>query len=754
MPLELWGGHECSLIRTGDQFTDQTVTQGHQHRIEDLELFASLGLKALRYPVLWERTSPDDPTQRDFSWSDERLRELRKLGIRPIVGLIHHGSGPRYTNLLDPGFATGLADHARAVAERYAWVEEWNPVNEPLTTARFSCLYGVWYPHKSLDEGAFWLALLNEVNAVRLSMRAIREINPKARLVQTDDLGFTHATPTMAGQAEFENHRRWITWDLLCGRVVPGHPLWSRIASYGLDDRMKAIADDPCPPDVIGANYYAASERLIDQRSNAYPGMTGQDGPGEYANADAARSIARPLLGREALLLQCWERYKIPLGVTETHNVGTRDEQMRWILETWRGCEQLRQQGVQVESVTAWALLGSFDWKTLGVEKANRYEVGVFDLGGGEPRATGLVPLLKALAAGEEPPANIAFASAGWWRKATRFDHDTEGRTLKLVEDLVPPPDHQPQASPAIIPSRPLLITGLTGTLGRAFDYACELRGLPHVMTDRARLQLEDRASIDQAIRDIRPYAIINAAGWSSIERAEDDPLGCMEANSSGAHNLALAAKRAGIQLVTFSSDMVFDGTKDGRYCEWDEPRPLNVYGRSKAEAERRVLSSGAPALVVRTATFFSPHDANNFAARALRELARGRPVAAAGDLFMSPTYVPDLVDATLDLLIDGETGLWHLSNPACCSWAEFVKALAEQAGFDPGQVQAVSAKEIGWHVPRPPAVPLGSARGALLSELAPALGRFVSDTRLVVTLQEPEPDASQRDPVVTIAAE
>ena len=585
-------------------------------------------------------------------------------------------------------------------------------------------------------------------------MKAIREVNPNARLVQTDDLGFTHATPAMAEQMEFENHRRWITWDLLCGRVVPSHPLWSRIASYGLDDRMRSIADDPCAPDVIGANYYAASERLIDQRSDAYPGMVGQDGPGNYANADAVRSIARPLIGREALLRECWERYRIPIGVTETHNVGTRDEQMRWILETWRGCEQLRQDGVQIESVTAWALLGSFDWKTLGVEKAGRYEVGVFDIGGGEPRSTGLAPLLKALAAGQEPPANLAFASPGWWRRETRFDHDTEGREIKQVEDLVPAGGYPAQPAPPILPVRPLLITGLTGTLGRAFDHACALRGIPYVMTERATLQLEHRASIEQAIRDIRPYAIINAAGWSSIERAELDPRGCFEANSTGAHNLALAAKRAGIQLVTFSSDMVFDGRKDGRYCEWDEPSPLNVYGRSKAEAERRVLASGAQALVVRTATFFSPHDARNFAARALRELARGRPVAAAGDLFMSPTYVPDLVDATLDLLIDGETGLWHLSNPTCCSWAEFVRALAEQAGFDAEQVQAVPASELGWHAPRPTRVPLGSARGALLSELAPALGRFVSDTRLIATPQEPKPDASQRDPVVTIAAE
>src|SRR3712207_2719887 len=83
----------------------------------------------------------------DWAWADERLGRLRELGITPIVGLVHHGSGPRHTSLIDPAFADGLAAFARAVAERYPWVAYYTPINEPLTTARFSGLYGHWYPH-------------------------------------------------------------------------------------------------------------------------------------------------------------------------------------------------------------------------------------------------------------------------------------------------------------------------------------------------------------------------------------------------------------------------------------------------------------------------------------------------------------------------------------------------------------------------------------------------------------------------------
>src|SRR3954462_8190793 len=110
--LELWAGHECTVNRVGGVFHDQTVRSGHQHRIDDLDRFAALGLRALRYPVLWERVAPDGLESADWSWSDERLARLRALRVRPIVGLLHHGSGPRDTSLVDPQFPQKLAAYA------------------------------------------------------------------------------------------------------------------------------------------------------------------------------------------------------------------------------------------------------------------------------------------------------------------------------------------------------------------------------------------------------------------------------------------------------------------------------------------------------------------------------------------------------------------------------------------------------------------------------------------------------------------
>ena len=125
----------------------------------------------------------------DWRWCDAALGRLRELGIEPIVGLVHHGSGPRSTHLLDPGFAPGLADYAAAFAERYPWVRRYTPVNEPLTTARFCrplrALVSASARRRRVRRGA--AESVPRHRATRCA--AIRERVPDAQLVQTEDAG-------------------------------------------------------------------------------------------------------------------------------------------------------------------------------------------------------------------------------------------------------------------------------------------------------------------------------------------------------------------------------------------------------------------------------------------------------------------------------------------------------------------------------------------------------------------------------------
>lgn len=732
-PLELWGGVECTINRVGDRYFEQLERTGHLHRIADLDLFADLGTKALRYPVLWEQIAPHGFAELDWSWPDQRLAWLRALGICPIVGLVHHGSGPRSTSLTDPQFPEQLARYARLVAERYPWIEAYTPVNEPLTTARFSGLYGLWYPHGH-DDRTFLKALLNQCRAVVLAMQAIREVNPAAQLIQTDDLGQIWSTPLLAYQADFENERRWLSFDLLTGRVDRQHPLRDYLRWAGVEEaELNWFMEHPCPPDVIGINHYLSGERFLDERVQLYPDTpVGGNGQQRYVDVLAARVLAMGAAGPRELLRQTWQRYGLPIAVTEAHNGCTREEQLRWLAEIWQAAETLRAEGVDIRAVTAWSLLGCFDWDSLVTSDAGHYEPGVFDLRAPAPRPTAIAGLLRALATNQQYDHPV-MAALGWWRRPERFSY---GFALDTDANVIPAP---PSISLASIPptsARPILITGTTGTLGQAFARACELRGLPYRLLSRHELDIALPASIDAAISQLHPWAIINAAGYSRVDSAEREHSVCYRENATGPALLAASCARRKIKLLTFSSDLVFDGNKGQPYLESDAVAPLNVYGRSKAEAEFQVLRALPEALIVRAGAFFSPWDEHNFVTAALSRLATGASLVAADDTIISPTYVPDLIHACLDLLIDDEHGIWHLANHGALSWATLAQRAAALAGLDAAQVIARPTSALGLLASRPRYSVLGSERGMILSQLDHALERYICDRPPVAPLR------------------
>jgi len=710
--LQLWAGPECTVNRIGDQYRDQLELTGFARRLEDLDRLAQIGARRVRFPLLWERTAPIEPGRYEWEWSDRRCQRLQELNLKPIAGLIHHGSGPRYTNLLDPLFAQRLAEYARAVAERYPHIDAYTPVNEPMTTARFSGLYGFWYPH-CRDDRSFVRALINQMSATVLAMREIRKGNPNAQLIQTDDLGYTTTPVHLQYQADFENERRWLSFDLLTGRVTPSHPLWKYLLENGASEReLFGFEEQPCAPEVVGINCYVTSERFLDNRLSLYPPEWRYDnGRDRYVDVESVRVLGRLIGGFEARLREASDRYALPLAITEVHMGCTRDEQLRWLQEAWRSAEKLRLEGVDVRAVTAWATFGTVDWNTLVMRDAGHYEAGLWDVSGGTPRQTALATLAQQLANGKAPD-HPALSGDGWWKREARLTYPPHGEVTS-----------RPMAG------RPLLITGASGTLGQAFARFCAMRGLPAHLLTRAELDIASQASVDAALARWNPWAVINTAGFVRVDEAEHEPRQWRE-NVTGPAILARACARAGAQLLSFSSDLVFDGGKPSPYVESDAPHPLNAYGRSKLEAERRVLKLAPDALVIRTAAFFGPWDGYNFVARALDALRKGECWRAAIDQLVSPTYVPDLVQAALNLLIDGERGLWHLANRGVVSWAGFAQMVAEAAGLDAGLVDPVPGVMLGQIAPRPRYSPLQTERGLTLARLEDAVTQYLANVQ------------------------
>ena len=702
--LQLWGGVECTLNRVGDRYHDQVRRNGHFGRIGDLDRFASLGIRALRQPVLWEHVH-----ERGWEVVDRWMARLRELEIRPIATLLHHGSGPPHTSLVDPAFPAKLAAYARAAAERYPWVEDWTPVNEPVTTARFAGLYGHWYPH-GRDDRQFVRALLNQCKGTALAMREIRKVNPAARLVQTDDMGETFATERLAHQARFDNQRRWLSFDLLAGRVEPEHPLYRYLTQAGIDpEELAGIAGDPCPPAVIALNYYLTSDRVLDHRMELYPPSShGGNGREVYADVEAVRAWPAGIVGHREILLRAWNRYRLPVALGEVHLGCTREEQMRWLVEAWQGCRAAREAGAEVEALTVWSLLGAFDWHRLVVVDTGFYEPGAYDIRGPEPRETALAWTARELGQGRVPDHPV-LGLPGFWRRPERLLFGPA--PARAANDLAGMP--------------PLAVIGAGGTLGQAFARACAQRGIAVRLLSRREMDLALEGSVGLALDEVRPWAVVNAAGYVRVDDAEKDADRCRRENTLGATVLAQACAARGLPLVTFSTDLVFDGSKPGAYLESDPPSPLNVYGATKAEAERRVLDAHPGALVVRTSAFFGPSDDFNFVTVALRELSARRTFKAACDSIVSPTYLPDLVDACLDLLLDRANGIWHLASDGAVTWAELAVRAARLAGLDERLVRPVPSAELRLAARRPRHSALASEKGARLPPLDDALERY-----------------------------
>jgi dTDP-4-dehydrorhamnose reductase len=394
LPFEIWASPEPTFARIDARsFRDQLAETGHAERMGDLDLLASVGATASRYPVLWERTAPGRPEDVDLTWARPRLEGLRERGVEPIVTLLHHGSGPVHTSLIDPAFPELFARYAGAIAQAFPWVRRWTPINEPLTTARFATLYGHWYPNERSD-AAFGRAIVNEALAMLLGMQAIRRHNPRAEFVITEDLqSFTVVgdvrDPALAAFVAHKRERMYLSIELVAGYVAPGHPLYdylTRTCGIAASD-LARVAREARAPDLIGWNYYPNSERALSR-----------DAAGEIRN-EPARLYGK--ISPRPLLAAAHARLSLPFGISEVHINANEDDRVAWLRARADDLTSLHARGLPVRMLGAWAAFGLVDWDSLLLRREDYREDGIFTFAaaGEIPQETAVARELRAMTA-------------------------------------------------------------------------------------------------------------------------------------------------------------------------------------------------------------------------------------------------------------------------------------------------------------------------------------------------------------------
>lgn len=277
---------------------------------------------------------------------------------------------------------------------------------------------------------------------------------------------------------------------------------------------------------------------------------------------------------------------------------------------------------------------------------------------------------------------------------------------------------------------KPLLITGATGTLGRTFAKICRERNMSFVILTRGEMDICDLQCVRSTLEEIQPWAVINAAGYVKVDEAEYEKELCFMANVHGPTNLAMACRELKIPMLTFSSDLVFAGDQTEPYHEEHTPSPLNTYGHSKAFCEEKVMAVYPEALIVRSSAFFGPWDEYNFVTQTLHKIKNNKEIIVASDVKVTPTYLPDLANASLDLLIDGASGVYHLTNKGEVTWAELARTIADKAnefyGIDTANIVEKRMEEISL-AKRPKYSCLTSIKGFELPPLEDAIGRYFS---------------------------
>ena len=296
-----------------------------------------------------------------------------------------------------------------------------------------------------------------------------------------------------------------------------------------------------------------------------------------------------------------------------------------------------------------------------------------------------------------------------------------------------------------------VLVTGANGQLGQSFRWLAPealMDGIKLIFTERAALDIADADAVARFLDTCPVQAVVNAAAYTAVDRAESEPAAAARANTLGPEVLARACCARGIALVHVSTDYVFDGRKTEPYTELDPTHPLGVYGRTKRDGEQGVQAADPDALILRTGWVFSQFG-HNFLKTMLKLGAERASLAVVADQQGGPTYAPAIARVLLRLIrrrLGGATsagGIYHFGGIPQVSWYEFAQAIfaeAVRSGLLPRapQVRAITTAEYPTAAVRPRYAQLSNDR--LARELEGLGNDWRSGLRAALAELQPQP--------------
>ena len=377
LPDEFWwaSGVENTAVpqsRPGHRSLDEFELMSHyEHWKEDLAVSQQLGIRAIRWGAPWYRLEPR-PGVFDWSWTDQVLPfVVQDLGLTPIVDLMHYGC-PLWLKreFASEEYPKAVARYASEFARRYrGLVQFYTPLNEPVVNALMCGKRGLWPPYLRGDAGYIRL-LLQIANGIVQTATALRAVHPECTLVFVEATGLSRtANAELEPLAVEDQHRAYVCFDLITGRVDKDHPLYTWLLRNGAAPSvLDELARSPVKIDVLGMNFYpqwSVKQLYITKRG---------------------RIASRVFEGGESfssLIEDYFRRYRVPIMITETSAFGSDDVRTAWLQASLAAIKSLRSRGVPVCGYTWFPMHTMIDWRyRFGTESADKYriELGMFTL--------------------------------------------------------------------------------------------------------------------------------------------------------------------------------------------------------------------------------------------------------------------------------------------------------------------------------------------------------------------------------------